>query len=100
MTAPQNPTLHSLNRFIASLGELTPEGEVRAEVCRGLAQRIDSTRESKTGASSVAHGQLAARLEASINGLLDATPAKADPFLSSLGIGPAGPFPVAVAGGA
>lgn len=77
MTQPLHPMLNSTNRFIASLGELSPLAEVRAEIVRILARTIDriNTKQSPTSTATVALMKNAKQYEVSIELLKQAASA-------------------------
>ena len=83
MTPPRYPTKQRVDTLIDSLGELSPELELRAQLCRDLAERIDTMRGSRTGAQSMALPGVVRQLEASVSGLLGKVPA-VDDFLRYL----------------
>jgi hypothetical protein len=83
MTASKFPTLNRVNTLIDSLGDLSPAEEVRAQNLRTLAERIDNTKDSRTGTTSMALTQLVKQLGSSIDDLLRTKPAK-DEFLDWL----------------
>jgi hypothetical protein len=83
MTAPIHPTLSKVKDLVRSLGELTPEMEVRAQLCFSLALRIDKIETSTTGAQSMALPQLIKQLGTCIEELIALKPYE-DEFLDYL----------------
>jgi hypothetical protein len=83
MTTALYPTENAINKLIKSLGELSPESAVHAELCRQLAMRIDGSKHSKTGAQSMALPGLVKQLGLSVNNLTGLNPV-ADAFLQFL----------------
>jgi len=85
MTKALFPTLARANTFIKSLGQLSPQKQLRAEAIRALAEQIDTARGSKTGTQSMAIPNLVRQLENSMVEIMkpdsDEDAFLTDPFL-------------------